>query len=197
MTDKTIVAPLAALLLVGVLGGCAAGQPAASQSTSHLSASSAVSEEAQGAEVAPSGVDAMPPLECRDPDNPFYGEPLEIETAERDLVAIGLAAGEAAFARYCDPDLPPRWQILHISLSNGRLIAGDAAEFCIAFHYDITLAVSDSFHNPANGEFLGENRYTDCYKEIRLLRLEEGRYRVVEAGTGMVGMGLDPVKEGA
>lgn len=45
-----------------------------------------------------------------------------------------------------------------------------------------------------NPQELGENRYTDCYEEIRLLRLEEGWYRVVEAGTGMVGMGLDPVE---
>ena len=181
------------LLLSLLLTGCGGGgeNPSGSSASLPPSASSIVSEDSCPTEPASSASDTLPPLECRFPDDPFYGELLEIETTETDLLAIGLIVAESYFARYEDPDLPDRWQILAVTLSDGKLLAGDAAEFCLSFHYDITLKTSDSHHNPANGEPVGKNRYADCYLEIRLLRVAEHRYRLIDVGTGGVSIGLE------
>ena len=121
-------------------------------------------------------------------------------TQETDPVKIGEEAAAHYYGAFMGTDVPEQHRITEFSVTNVRLVAGDAAEFCVSLNTDFTTPTAQTYFTRGNGKSEPAKdgkgvRWYDRYMEFRVKSLGGDDYVITEIGTGGAAYGLTPVAD--
>ncbi|SDM99212.1 M56 family metallopeptidase [Acetanaerobacterium elongatum] len=124
----------------------------------------------------------------------------QFTTQETDLVKIGEQAAMHYYSAFMGENIPEEHRITELSVTNVRLVAGDAAEFCVSINIDFTTPTAQTYFTRSNGKSEPAKdgkgvRCYDRYMEFRVKSLGNSDYLITEVGTGGAAYGLAPVAD--